>query len=136
MNVQNLMIIENSKRTLTILPLAQPGGQTNLHSGTGIAEATWGILWEHRRGLPETGPFTVLRALECTMMSTLRHVGSFYQDSTVCSTSFVAFTAGYNGDRESNFSVNRIGHAVCLAVSYGFDLMPWKDTACWETFPA
>ena len=66
-------------------------------------------------------------------MSMLRHFGSCYQDSTVC---FVAFTAGYNGDRESDFSVNTIGHAVCLAVSHGFDWMPRKYTACWTTFPA
>ena len=47
----------------------------------------------------------------------------------------MAFTAGYNGDRESDYSVNITGHVVCLVVLPGFDLMPRKDTASWRTFP-
>ena len=70
------------------------------------------------------------------LLQSLRHARSCYQGSTVCSTSFVAFIAGYNGDRESDYSVSIIGYAVCLVALPGFDLMPRKDTASWRTFSA
>mgnify|MGYP001803716339 FL=1 len=47
----------------------------------------------------------------------------------------MAFTARYNGDRESDYSVNITRHVVCLLVLPGFDLMPRKDTASRRTFP-
>ena len=81
-----------------------------------------------RRGLPETGPSTLLHALKCTMMNTSRYGGRWCQGLTACSTSVVAFTARYNGDRESDYSVNITGHVVCLVVLPGFDLMPQKHS--------
>ena len=48
----------------------------------------------------------------------------------------MAFIAGYNGDRESDYSVSVTGHVVWLVALPGFDLMPRKDTASWRTFPA
>ena len=48
----------------------------------------------------------------------------------------MAFTAGYNGDRESYYSVTITGHDVCLVALSGFNLMPWKYTASWRTFLA
>ena len=51
-------------------------------------------------------------------------------------TSYVAFTAGYNGDRESDYSVTITGHVACLVALSGFDLRPRKDTASWRTFLA
>ena len=49
---------------------------------------------------------------------------------------FCGFVAGYNGDRERDYSVSTIGDAVCLVVLPESDLKPQKDTACWKTFPA
>ena len=79
---------------------------------------------------------TVVRALKCTTTKTLSRARSCYHGLTVCSTSFVAFSAGYNGDRESNYSVSTTGRVVCLVDLPGFGLMLRKDTASWRTFPA
>ena len=76
--------------------------------------ATCSISLVHRHGLLETGPSTVFHALKCTTTRTLSQARSCYHGLTVCSTSFVAFTAGYNGDRESDYSVSTTGHVVCL----------------------
>ena len=48
----------------------------------------------------------------------------------------MAFTAGYNGGMESDYSVTITGHDVCLVALSGFDLMPWKYKASWRTFLA
>ena len=54
---------------------------------------------------------------------------------TTFSTSFVAFTAGYNGDRESDYSVTITGHVVCLVALSGFDLMPLEGHSVLEDIP-
>ena len=58
-----------------------------------------------------------------------------HYDEHAYSTSFVASTAGYNGDRESDYSVSTTGHVVCLVASPVFNLMPQRDTASQKTFP-
>ena len=112
-----------------------PSGRVHLYSDTGIARTSWGMLLARRHGLPQLKHSMLLHSPNCTMMNMSRYARHKCRGLTACSTSFVASTAGYNGDRESDYSVSTTGHVVCLVASPVFILMPQRDTASQKTFP-
>ena len=106
-----------------------PSNQLHLYSDTGKAIKSWGMLLVHQHGLPEIKHSILHHTLDSTMMNKLRHVGHWCQGLTAYSTSSVASTAGCNGDRESDCSVNTTGPVACLVELLGFVLMRQRDTA-------